>query len=118
MSQSLIKQLGRPDSKARAQVELILEECCQAPMQDLTPSERWDTCKCALIEYFRQCDKRNAQRVRDKRNRAAKLAKWGDEQDLPRGNRFKDASAVRQELRSQDSQGNGSPRLQQRANQV
>ena len=96
MSRSLIKQLGIPDSKVRLYTEKVLKGC--AEFDSVDPNTNWDTCKWALIKYFQQCDKQNAQRARDKKNRAFKLAKWGDQQDLPDSlAKFKSAFEVRQE---------------------
>ena len=81
MSRSLIKQLGIEGSKVHTYTVKTLAEFANLvppDPRDDNPNFRWDTCKCQLLAYYIECDKRNGQRLRDKRARAVKLSKWGD----------------------------------------
>jgi hypothetical protein len=100
MSNALIKQLGRQDSKVyKTTCDTLHKYACMlsSPPTDLDPNQIWDACKCDLISYFMTCDQRDAQRRRDKHDRAVKLANWGDHTELPTSLRaFRDAFEVRQ----------------------
>ena len=114
MSNSLIKQLGIHDSKVMKHTTETLTKYAAmlpSPPPGLDPNSIWDCCKCELIAYFAECDRRATQRRRDKRNRAEELAKWGDCTALPASlAAFNSAFEVRQrgerllkEIAQQDS---------------
>ena len=100
MSNALIKQLGIKDSKVSKTTTAILSKYASMPSSpppNLDPNSIWDSCKCQLIAYYMSCDRKAAQRRRDKRTRAEELSTWGDTADLPAPPaKFKSALEVRQ----------------------
>ena len=100
MSRSLIKQLGIEGSKVHTYTVNTLATYANlvpSDPRDDNPNYRWDTCKGHLIAYYLECDKRRGQRLRDKKDRAVRLSKWGDYTDLPADlAQYTDAFAVRQ----------------------
>jgi hypothetical protein len=100
MSRSLIKQLGIVGSKVhKYTLETLAKFAHLDPpnSDDDNPNFRWDCCKSQLMAFYMECDKRNGQRLRDKKANAVKLSKWGDADELPDSmSQFEDAFAARQ----------------------